>query len=124
MLQRLLQKYLSLIQVNRQAMIRPSKLFFTITLLALLLSSGDLIAAKVSKTEELLRYQSDKADNYFHKAGFVYENKMLQEYLQGIMDRLFPEYIGEINVFIHRAPILNAFALLVQAIKKLFRTSR
>ena len=58
-----------------------------------------------------MKFEASKFDKFVSNKGLVYDDPKLQDYLQKIMDRLFPEYKGELNVHIHKAPILNAFAL-------------
>lgn len=72
--------------------------------------AGDSLAAK-SEGEKRLWLQAKKLDGYFQKGKQVYDAPKLRAYLQGIMDKLYPEFSGKIRVDLHRAPVLNAFAL-------------
>lgn len=55
------------------------------------------------------------ASNDFEKAirkgGQMYASPELDAYLQGIMDRLYPEFAGHIKVHVVNSPVLNAFAI-------------
>lgn len=72
--------------------------------------AGDSLAAN-SEGEKRLWFQAKKLDGHFQKGKQVYEAPKLRAYLQGIMDKLYPEFSGKIRVDLHRAPVLNAFAL-------------
>jgi predicted Zn-dependent protease len=45
------------------------------------------------------------------KGGQLYPDTALNSYLQGVMDKLYPELAGHIRVRAIRSPLLNAFAL-------------
>lgn len=45
------------------------------------------------------------------KGGQIYSSPELQSYLQGIMDKLYPEFKGSIKVHVVNSPVLNAFAI-------------
>lgn len=55
------------------------------------------------------------ASNDFEKAirkgGQMYASPELDAYLQGIMDKLYPEFAGHIKVHVVNSPVLNAFAI-------------
>lgn len=68
------------------------------------------IAAE-SEGEVRLWYQADKFDKALVKSKQLFDTGDLQSYLQGLMDTLYPEYDGAIVVHVHKAPLLNAFAL-------------
>lgn len=56
----------------------------------------------------------NEAEDYDHRlkvSGQVYENRSIQRYLQGVMDRLYPEFKGKIKVKIFNSTQLGAFAL-------------
>lgn len=72
--------------------------------------ADDEIAAS-SEGESRLWYQSDKIDTAMVKGRHIPELPEIQSYLQEIMDRLYPEFKGSIKVNLHKAPVLNAFAL-------------
>ena len=45
------------------------------------------------------------------RGGVIYENEASTAYVQRVMDRLFPEFKGHIQVAVVKSPQLNAFAL-------------
>lgn len=55
------------------------------------------------------------ASNDFEKAirkgGQIYPSPALETYLQSVMDKLYPEFIGHIKVHVVNSPVLNAFAI-------------
>jgi predicted Zn-dependent protease len=61
--------------------------------------------------ENRLWHAARKIEMTFKKSGQIYEDPELCHYLQGVMDRLYPEFDGKITVTILKAPVLNAFAL-------------
>ena len=72
--------------------------------------ANDEISAS-SEGETRLWYQSEKFDTAMVKGRHIPELPEIQSYLQDIMDRLYPEFKGSIKVNLHKAPVLNAFAL-------------
>ena len=80
----------------------------------LLISSSSLPLQannKDKKLDEAMIYQANKFDKFLKNKNLVYGDTELKRYMQEIMYRLFPDYSGELNVHIHKAPILNAFAI-------------
>lgn len=61
--------------------------------------------------ERRLWYAAGEIDAQLEKADTLYEDAALQEYLETVMQRLYPEYRGAITVRIIDSPALNAFAL-------------
>jgi predicted Zn-dependent protease len=72
--------------------------------------TGDELVAS-TEGEKRLWYQSEKFDTALEKSNQIPELPELTQYLQTIMDKLFPEFKGEMTVNLHKAPVLNAFAL-------------
>ncbi|WP_286239586.1 M48 family metallopeptidase [Neptuniibacter halophilus] len=72
--------------------------------------SGDEIAAD-TEGETRLWYQAEKFDTAMVKGRKIPDYPDIQGYLQAVMDRLYPEFQGSIRVNLHKAPVLNAFAL-------------
>ncbi len=66
-----------------------------------------------AKTEGELRlwHAAQKIEMRLKKSGQIYEDENLRQYLQGVVDRLYPEYKGKMNVHLLKAPVLNAFVL-------------
>jgi predicted Zn-dependent protease len=54
---------------------------------------------------------SDKFDEDIRHTDSIFPDANLQEYLQGILDRLYPDFPGQIRIQVVRASSLNAFAL-------------
>lgn len=61
--------------------------------------------------ENRLWHMAQKIEITFKKSGQIYEDPLLRDYLQGITDRLYPEFNGKITVTLLKAPVLNAFVL-------------
>lgn len=63
----------------------------------------------MSEQERRLRYMADELDEQMRRSGVLLDEPELVAYLQGIVDRLFPELEDELTVFVHRSPDANAF---------------
>jgi len=81
-------------------------------------TSGNVSAFKASKEidhiteeEQRLWHESQDFDKNLKLSGRVYPDKYTTDYLQNIMDTLYPEFEGRIKVKILNDPHLNAFAL-------------
>ena len=61
--------------------------------------------------ETRLWHSAEELDDQFRKAGYLYDDAVLQSYLEAVMHKLYPEYVGSITVRIVDSPSLNAFAL-------------
>ena len=61
--------------------------------------------------EERLWAMSAEVDTALARSGAVHSDRDLQAYLQGIVDRLFPEFDGHINVQVTKNAEANAFAM-------------
>lgn len=64
-----------------------------------------------SSEESRLWVQAKDIDEALLKSDSLYLDPEVEHYLQGIMDKLFPEFKGGIRVRIVRSPVFNAFAL-------------
>ncbi|MGI9281200.1 MAG: M48 family metalloprotease [Endozoicomonas sp.] len=67
--------------------------------------------AKAEGEENRLWHSADRYEKQLKDSSRVYDSEVLQAYLQGIMDRLYPEFKGNIRVYVLKQPVLNAFAL-------------
>ena len=61
--------------------------------------------------ENSLWQEADEFDQALVRAGKVNADPALTAYLQGIMDRLYPEFGGRLHVHLLNAQQINAFAL-------------
>ncbi|MGY0217289.1 M48 family metalloprotease [Endozoicomonadaceae bacterium StTr2] len=61
--------------------------------------------------ENRLWHAAERFEQQLEKGDRLEGDAAMQAYLQGIMDRLYPEFKGSIRVYILKQPILNAFAL-------------
>lgn len=61
--------------------------------------------------ENRLWHAAQKIEMTLKNSGQIYGDPELCNYLQGVMDRLYPEFDGKMTVTILKAPVLNAFAL-------------
>lgn len=73
-------------------------------------SKGDPLKPE-TEGERRLWHASIQIENALKKSDQVHKDQDLQNYLQNVMDRLYPEFKGKIHVNVLKAPILNAFAL-------------
>lgn len=65
----------------------------------------------VGGAEKNLWQEAEEFDRALLRAGKVNADPALTAYLQGILDRLYPEFRGRLTVRLLNAPHLNAFAL-------------
>jgi predicted Zn-dependent protease len=65
----------------------------------------------ISSDERRLWHVADEFDETLELGNYIYHDPDLQQYVQSVMDKLYPEYIGAIRVLIINSPDLNAFAL-------------
>ena len=61
--------------------------------------------------ENRLWHSAGELDEKLEKADYLYEDAVLQAYLETVMHKLYPEYAGSITVRVVDSPSLNAFAL-------------
>lgn len=66
---------------------------------------------KRTEEESRLWVMSRRFDKAIRKLGSIEKDDAAERYVQSIMDRLYPEFIGKIRVKIIKTPVLNAFAL-------------
>ena len=68
-------------------------------------------AQPASEQEQRVWSQAEELDRLFKKSGMVYRDPALTAYVQGVLDRLYPEFRGRVRITLLKAPELNAFAL-------------
>lgn len=61
--------------------------------------------------EKRLWSESRQYDIAFRRSGMLYKNRQIRRYLQGVMDRLYPEFKGKIKVRLGDQVAINASAL-------------
>ncbi len=66
---------------------------------------------QISTQEQRLWLAADQFDQNLELAGYLYQDQPIQERMQAILDKLYPEYQGVMRVRVNNAPSLNAFAL-------------
>lgn len=66
---------------------------------------------KITAEEDRLWAQAGDFDEVLVNRDILYEDPRAEAYIQGVMDKLYPEFQGKISVKIVKTPILNAFAL-------------
>jgi predicted Zn-dependent protease len=66
---------------------------------------------KLQDKERRLWHEAAGFDNTINRSGQLYDSRPATAYLQGVMDRLYPEFTGKIQVRIYDSIQLNAFAL-------------
>lgn len=65
----------------------------------------------ISENERRVWAEADSYDHSMRNAGQTYEIPAVLTYLQGVMDKVHPEFRGTIKVRVAHSPHLNAFAL-------------
>jgi len=66
---------------------------------------------KITEEEDRLWHQAKKFDSALFKSESLYNDVIVNKYIQGVMDRIFPQFKGKIKVRLINDPYLNAFAL-------------
>jgi predicted Zn-dependent protease len=74
-------------------------------------SSVDTDISQLSQGEQRLWDMSDDLNKALRQSDQLYLDEPLRQYVQNVMDRLFPEFKDRIKVQLLKAPYLNAFAL-------------
>lgn len=81
-------------------------------------TTGDVTAfkdandtSKLQESEGRLWHEARGHDTTIERSGQRYEDRRATAYLQGVMDRLYPEFKGKIQVHLYDSTQLNAFAL-------------
>ena len=72
---------------------------------------GSEQVATISEEESRLWVQARDVDAMIRRSGQIYRDEVLQQYVQQVMDQLYPEFRGTIRVRVIDSPTLNAFAL-------------
>lgn len=67
--------------------------------------------ANLHEKERRLWHEAAGFDSTIERSGQIYDDRRATAYLQGVMDRLYPEFKGKIEVRIYDSTQLNAFAL-------------
>jgi beta-barrel assembly-enhancing protease len=99
-----------------------SKLLFSLMICGALLSSASYADTRIPYTdsaalqtlepdEQRVWSASGDFEKAIRKGGQIYPSEELEAYLQGVMDKLYPEFIGTIKVHVVSSPVLNAFAI-------------
>jgi predicted Zn-dependent protease len=65
----------------------------------------------ISEEEKRIWNEGTEFDRQIKRSGLIHDNHELAKYVQGVMDKLFPEFDGKIRVQVLKSPYLNAFAL-------------
>jgi len=72
---------------------------------------GQADTQQLTAEEQRVWYTARELDEQMEKADYLYEDAALQAYVRAVMQKLYPEYAGTINVRVVDSPSLNAFAL-------------
>jgi predicted Zn-dependent protease len=67
--------------------------------------------SNLQEKERRLWHEAKGYDATIERSGQIYDDRRATAYLQGVMDRLYPEFKGKIHVHIYDSTQLNAFAL-------------
>ncbi len=68
-------------------------------------------AQKLDPEEQRVWSASNDFEKAIRKGGQIYPSIELENYIQAVMDRLYPEFNGVIKVHVVSSPVLNAFAI-------------
>ncbi len=66
---------------------------------------------QVTGNERRVWSQGDEMAQALARGGVIYESEATTAYVQGVLDRLFPEFKGHMQVAVLKSAQLNAFAL-------------
>lgn len=67
--------------------------------------------ASLTPDQQVVWQASDEQDTAFLNIGADYDDPALQAYVQGIVDRLYPEFHGAIHVHLLKSTVPNAFMM-------------
>src|SRR3990172_6382460 len=67
--------------------------------------------SNLRENERRLWHEASGFDTTIERSGQIYDDGHANAFLQGVMDRLYPEFKGKIQVHIYDSTQLNAFAL-------------
>jgi len=73
-------------------------------------SSGS-VAVPASEDERRVWSQAEQLNELIARGNVIYTDPTLTAYVQGVIDRLYPEFKGTIRITLLKAPDLNAFAV-------------
>jgi beta-barrel assembly-enhancing protease len=73
--------------------------------------SSGAVAQPASEEEQRTWSEAEELHEIILNSGVVYEDPALTAYVQGVMDRLYPEFKGAIHVTLLKSAHLNAFAV-------------
>lgn len=97
---------------------RTNYYFALLLLLSGCATMGDVTSFKsgadtgnLQEKERRLWHEAAGFDDTIERSDQLYNDKQATAYLQGVMDRMYPEFKGKINVYIYDSTELNAFAL-------------
>ncbi|MGH8728357.1 MAG: M48 family metalloprotease [Burkholderiales bacterium] len=65
----------------------------------------------ISEEENRIWNEGEEFDEQLKRSGLINSNDEVTKYVQGVMDKLFPEFDRKIRVQVLKSPYLNAFAL-------------
>lgn len=65
--------------------------------------------SRIEPEERRCWHTADRIDASVASSDLLYEDEGLRLYLQGIMDRLYPEFGGQLKVRVLESPVMNAF---------------
>ena len=67
--------------------------------------------ANIPEEEQRIWNEGDEFDKQIKRSGLIHTGAEFTQYVQGVMDKLYPEFDGKIRVRVIKSPYLNAFAL-------------
>jgi len=73
--------------------------------------SSGTAAHPTSEQEQRVWSEAEDFDRMLQKSGMIYRDPELTAYVQGVLDKLYPEFRGQVGVTLLKAAELNAFAL-------------
>lgn len=72
-------------------------------------SSSDV--ASLNEDQRRIWHAADRLETSIHKRHLVYPDAELTRYVQAVLDGLYPEFVGTLQVQLFNSPHLNAFCL-------------
>lgn len=73
---------------------------------------SDTNANHLTSEEQNLWYEAQKIDEILARNGSLYDDLEVNNYVQSVIDKLYPEFKGRIRIKLLKDPTMNAFALL------------
>src|SRR5687768_11889412 len=85
--------------------------FAVLATAALVSAAAPSYALKEEEQRARIEYQANEATHVIQELGILYGDAQLDGYLQGIVDKLYPEQAGKLQIRAFKSSPFNAFAM-------------